>query len=347
MRASSGKTSRRRTWSDFGDVRRMPSEYEIVTHNSNWTLRKGRASALEASPSSPANLWFLTYRDRSPLCVEDWNGFRDPDEITYRRYVTMQDEQETVVASLLEEYADADHDKALSPVWRSCLAKLFAPTRYSSHAMQMAYAYLAHMAPSSYISNCAAFAAADILRRVSLTAYRTRELQRAWPGDGFGVAERAIWETEPGWQGARKALELSLIAYDWAECFSATNLVLRPSIEEVLNRQLGELARRNDDEQTWLLLSNLSLDSVRCDRWSAALARFAIGGRSENRDVFRRWIAKWAPRAEAAVAGLADLMCGLATDAASQSEIAFAARNRRETLLRLAGIHQDQREEAR
>ena len=33
-----------------------------------------------------------------------------------------------------------------------------------------------------------------------------------WPGDGFGVAERTIWETDIGWQGARKALELSLIA---------------------------------------------------------------------------------------------------------------------------------------
>src|SRR5215471_1094232 len=341
MRTSAGKTSRRRTWSDFGDARRMPSEYEIVTHNSNWTLRKGRASALEASPSSPANLWFLTYRDRSPLQVEDWNGFRDPDEITYRRYVTMQDERETVVASLLEEYADADHDKALSPAWRSCLAKLFAPTRYSSHAMQMAYAYLAHMAPSSYISNCAAFAAADTLRRVSLVTYRTRELQRTWPGDGFGVAERAIWETEPGWQGARKALELSLIAYDWAECFSAINLVLRPSIEDVLNRQLGELARRNDDEETWLLLSNLSRDSERCDRWSAALARFAIGGRSGNRDVFRRWIAKWAPRADSAVAGLANLMYGLTTSATSQSEIVSAARSRRDSLLRLADIEEN------
>lgn len=341
MRTPSRTTSRRRTWSDFGDVRRMPSEYEIVTHNTNWTLRKGRASALEASPSSPANLWFLTYRDRSPLLVEDWNGFRDPYEITYRRYVTMQDEQETVVASLLEEYAAAGHDKAHSPAWRSLLAKLFAPARYSAHAMQMAYAYLAHMAPSSYISNCAAFAAADMLRRVSLTAYRTRELQRTWPEDGFGLAERAVWETEPGWQEARKALELSLIAYDWAECFSAINLVLRPSIEHVLNREFGELARRNDDEQTWLLLSNLSLDSERCDRWSAALATFAIDRRPGNREVFRRWIAKWAPRANSAVAGLANLMCGLASNAASESEIASAARSRRELLLRLSGIQQD------
>ena len=341
MSSPSGTVMRRRTWSDFGDVRRMPSEYEIVTHNANWTVRKSRASALEASPSSPANLWFLTYRDRAPLCVEDWNAFRDPDEITYRRYVTMQDEQETVVASLLEEYSDAGHDKTHSPAWRSCLAKLFAPARYSAHAMQMAYAYLAYMAPSSYISNCAAFAAADMLRRVSLTAYRTRELQRAWPEDGFGVAERAIWETEAGWQEARKALELSLIAYDWAECFSAINLVLRPSIEDVLNRQLGGLARRNDDEQTWLLLSNLSLDSERCDRWSAALARFAIDRHPSNREVLRHWIAKWAPRADSAVADLANLMCGLATNATPYSEIASQARRRRESLLRYSGIQED------
>ena len=338
MSASSAKTPRRRTWSDFGDVRRMPSEYEIVTHCTNWTVRKGRTSALEVHPTSVANLWFLTFRDRSPLQVGDWNGFRDPDEVTYRRYVTMQDEQETIVANLLEEYANAGHDMMHSPAWRACLAKLFAPTRYSAHAMQMVYSYLAHMAPSSYISNCAAFAAADMLRRVSLMAYRTRELQKTWPTEGFGVAERAIWETESDWQETRKALELSLVAYDWAECFCAVNLVLRPSIEDVLNRQLGEISRRNGDEQTWLLLSNLSFDSERCNRWSTALAKFAIDQRPVNRDVFERWIAKWAPRADAAVAGLANLMCGMARNAVAPSEIVSGARSKRESLLRLSGI---------
>ncbi|HEY2487647.1 MAG TPA: hypothetical protein VGI36_21090, partial [Candidatus Binataceae bacterium] len=79
MSASPGAgAARRRTWSALGEARRMPREYEIVTHDTNWTLRSTRASALEANPSSPANLWFLTFRDRSPLRVEDWNGFRDP-----------------------------------------------------------------------------------------------------------------------------------------------------------------------------------------------------------------------------------------------------------------------------
>ena len=46
----------RRTFSAFGDVRRMPSEYEIVTHAQNWTLRQNRAAAFEQNPSSAPNL---------------------------------------------------------------------------------------------------------------------------------------------------------------------------------------------------------------------------------------------------------------------------------------------------
>ena len=72
----------RRTFSAFGDVRKMPSEYEIVTHKQNWTLRAGRAAAFEQNPSSPPNLWFLTYRDNSPLQADDWDGYRDPDALT-------------------------------------------------------------------------------------------------------------------------------------------------------------------------------------------------------------------------------------------------------------------------
>src|SRR5580704_16044132 len=93
---------RRRTWSGLGDVRKMPSEYEIVTHDTNYTVRKNRDAPLEQNPSSVANLWLLTYRDKSPLHVDDWLGFRDPDELTYRTYVAAQHQQETVVAGILE-----------------------------------------------------------------------------------------------------------------------------------------------------------------------------------------------------------------------------------------------------
>ena len=68
---------RLRTWSALGELGRVPSDYEIVTHGLNYTFRPGRASALESNPTAPMNMWFLTYRDKSPLQADDWDGFRE------------------------------------------------------------------------------------------------------------------------------------------------------------------------------------------------------------------------------------------------------------------------------
>ena len=140
------RTRKLKTWSSLGQLRRIPSEYEIVTHGLNYTNRTNRTSALESNPTTPVNMWYLTYRDKSPLQAADWGAFRDPDEITYRKYVTMQDEQETVVEGVLDEYSAAEHDQSLSDDWVQCLASLFTPTRFPVHALQMCTAYLAHTA---------------------------------------------------------------------------------------------------------------------------------------------------------------------------------------------------------
>ncbi|MGH8932144.1 MAG: toluene hydroxylase [Egibacteraceae bacterium] len=324
---------RQRTWSAFGDIRRRPTDYEIGTHGTNWTLRKGRKAAFEQNPSSPANLWMLTYRDRSPLQVEDWDAFRDPDTLTYRAYVTQQDEQETRVAGVLEQYADVNADATLSPAWRATLARLFTPTRYPVHGGQQVLAYIGMMAPSPYITNPAALAAADMLRRVTLVSYRTRELQLAWPDEGFATGERAVWESDEAWQPARRAVELALTAYDWAEAFTALNLVLLPTLDDVLLRQLGEVARDNGDELTWLLNSSLLRDSERRGRWSQALARYAIAQRPENADVLQRWVGKWAPRADAAAEGLGSLLEDVPEHGRPAGEAADGARQARSELL--------------
>ena len=329
---------RLRSWSALGNVRRLPSEYEIVTHDVNYTLRKNRDAALEQNPSSAANLWLLTYRDKSPLRADDWLGFRDPDELTYRAYVTAQHQQETVVAGILEKYAAVERDRTLAPGWRATLAALFTPTRFPLHGWQMCAAYLGQMAPSSYITNCAAFAAADLLRRVSLVAYRTRQLERTFPELGFATQERQRWERDVAWQGTRKAVELALTAYDWAESFTAINLVLRPTLEDVWLRQLGETASANGDDQTWLLAANLQLDAERCRRWSVELARYALAQRPENAAVLRKWIDVWSPRADDAVAGLAPLLETLPEVPRTQAETREGARQARVRVLAELGL---------
>jgi toluene monooxygenase system protein E len=316
----------------------VPTEYQVVTHDLNYTMRPGRAAALESNPTTPANMWFRTYRDGSPLRSHDWNRFQDPDELTYRRYVTMQDEQETVVEGILDEFGADDHDARLPPRWVQVLAGVFAATRYPMHALQMAEVYLGSIAPASTITNCAAFAAADLLRRVSLIAYRTSQLRAAHPWAGFAEGERRAWENHPDWQPVRRALELALVAYDWGECLTAVNLVLRPTLDEMLLRQLGLVAKASGDHLTWLLLGNLALDTERSARWSAALARNAVEERADNAGVLRRWVARWAPRADAGAEGLARMLSRMPETGCDPAAATTAAREARGRLLAQAGI---------
>ncbi|HET9256893.1 MAG TPA: toluene hydroxylase, partial [Pseudonocardiaceae bacterium] len=263
--------------------------------------------------------------------------FRDPDEITYRKYVMMQDEQETVVEGVLDEYGCAEHDASLSQRWVEFLGTLFTPTRFPVHALQMCTAYLGHMAPASYISTCAVFAAGDLLRRVSLVAYRTRQLADATISS-IGSTERVVWERDEAWQPAREALEKLLTAYNWGECFTAMNLVLRPTLDQILLRQLANAAHHNGDDLAWLLLGNLAVDADRCTRWSTALARYAIEQRAGNRDVLQRWVTRWAPRAEAAAAGLGQLFEQSPSGGCCAQTVVNAANVARRRVLNEAGL---------
>ncbi len=324
------KARPRRTFSVFGDVRRMPSEYEIVTHGQNWTLRQNRASAFEQNPSSAANLWFLTYRDNSPLRA-DWDAFRDPDALTYKAYVHLQADAETKLGGVLETHAAAGADAALDAGSVALLGRAFTSSRYLCHGFQQVQAYIGYMAPSSYITNAAGLATADFLRRVTTVAYRTRELQLAHPSSGIGSAERALWEDHEGWQPARRAIEYALVSYDWAEAFTALDLVLAPTLDDVLLTQLGQVAKERGDLQTWLITSFLAEDSRRRGRWSRALADLAATQRPENRAVFAKWIDRWSTLADEAALGLGQIFEEAA--AVSAADVAAHARSARQQFL--------------
>jgi len=323
---------RRRTFSAFGDARRMPSEYELVTEGQNWTLRPNRVSAFEENASSFANLWFLTHRDRSPLQAENWDAFRDPAALTYRAYVAMQNEAETKVQGVLEAHAAAGADSALDARSISLLGTLLTPSRYLCHGFQQVQAYIGLMAPSPYITSSASYATADWLRRVTTIAYRTRELQIAAPASGIGSEERHLWECHDGWQPARKAIEYALVSYDWGEAFTALNLVLAPTRDDVLLTQLGQGAARNNDSLTWLLTSFLAEDSARRAAWSRALAVVAVEQRPDNRSVLSKWVDRWSGIADDAAHGLGTIL-EARQDGVCAADVAKHARRARANLL--------------
>ena len=295
-----------RTWSHLAGNKRKPSEYEVVSVKLHYHTANPEA-AWELDPDVFMNRWYREHREGSALTHPEWDQFRDPDELVYRTYVARQDDQETYVTAMLDEHDRLGHDAALSPEWVGALARWYTPSRYPAHLLQMASAYVGQMAPASTITTPCYFQAADEMRVVQHTAYRTRELANRYGDVGFAAAERDRWQSDPAWQGLRELLERVLVTWDWGEAFVALNFVAKPAHDEAVLGALAAAADANGDRVLRYLADSHLADAARSRRWSAALLAMALAVPG-NGDVIGGWVQRWAPLADAAVdAYLADL----------------------------------------
>ncbi len=291
-----------RTWSHLAKNRRRPTEYEIVSTNLLWSTDDDAPWAM--GPDVPLSKWYTQYRNNSPLRHENWDGFRDPDQMVYRTYNMIQDGQESHVDGLLDDHSGNEHDSGLSAEWVAKLARLYTPARYLLHTVQMSAAYLAALSPASTIENCFIFESGDQLRWVSRVAYRTAELREHHPDRDFGKQERARWEDDSAWQGFRELMESTLITWDWAEQFVALNLIAKPAIDTAVLRSLSVVAQAEGDTLLALLARAQLIDSDRTKLWSEALLAYAFDSAEYgelNRSTVRGWFDKWALLGDVAV----------------------------------------------
>lgn len=294
-----------RTWSQFGEVKRKPTPYEVVTGKFHYHFRREPAP-FELDPTTPINTWYLNNREGSPLQVDDWEGFRDPYKLTYRDYVAMQHERELYVDALVDRSETSGLVAGLDPAWVATLEDVFVPLRFPIHVLQMVSLYVGQMAPSSYITNCAHFQAADEMRRIQRIAYWTKALANTH-GDHIAESARSreIWQSDPAWQPLRKALETLLISYDWGEAFTALCVVIKPTMDTLFNDCLSDLAAQNDDRFVAELAAEFARDSARSRDWTQALTSYALERDPSLSEVFEGWVSKWVPVADEAVAALA------------------------------------------
>jgi toluene monooxygenase system protein E len=294
-------TARRReaskTWSLLGQVRRKPSEYEAVTAKLHFHFRR-QPAPFELDPNTPINAWYLKYREGSPLQTDDWEGFRDPYQLTYQRYVQRQAEREAYLDSLVDQFERRNHDAGLQTDWIRVLDRLYLPARFPMHALQMTALYVAQMAPSSFISNVGYFQAADELRRIQRVAYRAKSLSLDHdPELASSAHTQQRWEEDAAWQPLRETMEKMLITYDWGEAFVALNLIVKPVFDAIFNEQLAELARAHHDALLALMLDDFAHDGQRSRDWSAALVHYAVAQRPANAELFKQWVDHWKPLA--------------------------------------------------
>jgi toluene monooxygenase system protein E len=302
---SAGPPPGRKTYTRLAAGRRIPTEYELVSTD----LHYNHPRRFELTAANPVVAWYYRYREGSALQARDWERFSDPRRTTYRGYNQLQDSREDVIDGLLREIDDTAYDQELGGEWVRFLDRWYFPLRFPVHGLQMLASYIAQLAPASRITNCAAFQAADELRRLQRIAYRTVQLGGPPSETESPRRHRADWENATAFQPLRELLERALIAYDWGEAFTVTNLVIKPRIDRLVNQEIaGTLAAANGDPLLASIHFSLEEDARWHRAWTAALLRHLIEDTPANGDVVSGWIQKWNPVASRALEALAEIL---------------------------------------
>src|SRR5512146_942268 len=305
MTTPTGRPPGRKTYTRLAAGRRIPTEYERVSSE----LHYNDPRRFELTPANPVVAWYYRYREGSALQARDWERFSDPRRTTYRGYTQLQDSREDVIDGLLREIDDTVYDRELGDEWVRFLDRWYFPLRFPAHGLQMLAAYVGQMAPASRITNCAAFQAADELRRLQRIAYRTVQLGGPPSETEAARRQRAAWENAAGFQPLRELLERALIAYDWGEAFTVTNLVIKPRIDRLVNQEIaGTLAAANGDPLLASIHFSLDEDARWHRAWTTALLRHLIEDTPGNAGGVSDWIRKWNPLATRALGALAEIL---------------------------------------
>jgi toluene monooxygenase system protein E len=294
----------RKTYTRLATGRRIPTEYELMSTD----LHYNHPRRFELPAGNPVVDWYYRNREGSALQARGWDQFADPRRTTYRIYTQLQDGREDVVDGLLREVDDTAYDTNLDDEWVRFLDRWYAPLRFPVHGLQMLAAYVAQMAPSSRITNCASFQTGDEMRRVQRIAYRTVQLAGPAFDAEAAARQRAAWEEAAAFQPLRELIERALVAYDWGESFIVTNAVIKPRIDRLVNEDIaGTLATANGDPILTSIHFSLDEDARWHREWTAALMRHIVDDNTANAEVVSGWIEKWSPLASEALEAIADV----------------------------------------
>ena len=294
----------RKTYTRLATGRRIPSEYELMSTDLHYNYPR----RFELPPGNPVVDWYYRNREGSALQARDWEQFADPRRTTYQIYTRLQDAREDVVDGLLREVDETAYDAQLDDEWVRFLDRWYSPLRFPVHGMQMLAAYVAQMAPSSRITNCAAFQMGDEMRRVQRIAYRTVQLAGPPFDDEAAARQRSAWEEAPAFQPLRELIERALVAYDWGESFIVTNALIKPRIDRLINQEIaGTLAKANGDPILASIHFSLDEDARWHREWTATLLRHIVDDNTANAEVVSGWIEKWSPLASEALEAFADV----------------------------------------
>jgi toluene monooxygenase system protein E len=279
-----------KTYSHLAENRQIPSHYSISTTDLLYQKNMGFTVA------TPVLDWMKTSGMQATFATQNIK-FSDPRQMTYRKYTQVQSEREIFVQGLLK--AMEGNEQKINPEWHSTLQMFLASHLFLFEGFHMLSAYLGQLASESRVVIVLAFQTGDDVRRIENFAQclvlknsdSSKALQKG----------KDQWMNAVGMQDLRMVIETLLVTYDWAEAFTAGNLILKPLIEFVVFKKMSQQAFAQGDLLFYELLGSLQEDTQWHREWTAVLVQELMTCDAKNGDVFRKFIEKWERPALAAV----------------------------------------------
>jgi methane monooxygenase component A beta chain/propane monooxygenase small subunit len=235
--------------------------------------------------------------DSTVIRSSDWYAYRDPNQTWQRGYISGVHESEKALERSFEGAHAAGLFTFADEGWvKKGLAEHYMTYPFVEYGLFLALCYAEREALSDTVTFSIVFEAGDKLRHLQDVVYYSFELAEAFPGfNDDGVHD--AWNSDPLWQGARKAIENIIALDDWMEVVVATNLCLDRLFGELAKVEyFSRFAAANGDVVTPIIIASSEADTARTQRWNATLIRHVLNDPahgSANRDVISSWVEKW------------------------------------------------------
>jgi toluene monooxygenase system protein E len=278
----------------------MPSEYEIVTSG----LLYYRTRPFEVV--TPGGAWLERHQLTALSFGIDWETFDDPRSTTYHAYVTRRSAGEAAADATLRSIVERRYDQGLAAQWVDVMESILPVLRFPLHGLQMAEAYVAHLAPSGKLVVQGLFQAGDTMRLIQRFAQRMSLVRRM--RKTFGDQSRSEWEKDPAWQPLRETIETLLVTYEWLDAYVALNLAVKPALDRWIFETFRNLANQKGDPLLAELLFTMAEDAEEHRQVAAHWEARVHAASPEGGAMVDRLKRTWTQRASAATSKLSTLI---------------------------------------
>lgn len=289
-------SSKSRSYNYFKPAKLRATTYEDVTFDvqpdPERHLTQGWIYGFADGPGGYPKEW-------TRLVCSDWHQWRDPNEEWEQTIYRRNSATVRQISLNLENAKRAEAYVHWTPTWVRFIERNLGAWMHAENGLGLhVFTAVQRSAPTNMINNAVAVAAAHKLRFAQDLALFNLDLSESDIGFN-GSAHKAVWQSEPTWQGVRENVELLTAAGDWAEALFATNIVYESLVGALFRSDLMmQVSARNGDYITPTIVgtgeNDYNRDSGASRTLFALLARDAEHG-DANKAVLGEWLAHWVP----------------------------------------------------